>query len=636
MAYEPKPATQFIVDQQAAAGDRLPMTDTRDFDDATRGFIDRLDPYIVKDGQGKVVWDSSTYDFLTDDLASDPPDTVNPSLWRQSKLVATQGLYQVTDGIYQLRGMDLSNMSVIEGDRGIIVIDPLLSKETAAAALALYRKHRGDRPVTAVIYTHSHVDHFAGVKGVVDEADVTSGRVPILAPTGFMEHAISENVYAGTAMSRRSAYMYGAALTRGPEGQVGAGLGQTVATGEVTLIPPTVEIHTTGQEEVVDGVRIVFQMAPNTEAPSEMMFYFPDLQAVCLAEDATHNLHNLLTLRGAVVRDPHGWSNYLTETLDLFGADAEFAFASHHWPTFGNENVRHFLATQRDLYGYLHDQTVRLLNQGHTGPEIAEIIDRQIPPGLWKEWSTHGYYGSVSHNVKAIYQRYLGWFDGNPASLWQHPPVEKATRYVHFMGGADAVLEKARASFEQGDYRWVAEVVNHVVFADPSNAAAKDLLADTYEQLGYGAENGTWRNFYLSGATELRDKAFGTPTVTNSSDIIAGLTPSMLLDAVAIQIDGPKAWSESFTIQLDLTDVQESYRVQLSNGVLTYSPRPQPGAADLSLSMPAASLLVIAGGDLSPATLEAAGITMTGDASILQRLLGLLDPGDPDFAIVTP
>lgn len=606
------------------------MGDERDFEDSERGFVGRTDPFIVTNAAGKTVWDSSTYDFLT----GDAPSTVNPSLWRQSKLTAMHGLYEVTDGIYQLRGMDLSNMTVVEGDTGILIIDPLLTKETAEGALALYRKHRGDRPVTGVIYTHSHVDHFGGVRGVVDEADVIAGKVAILAPTGFMEHAVAENVYAGTAMSRRAAYMYGAALARGPMGQVGAGLGQTVSTGEVTLIAPTVEIHSTGQEETVDGIRIVFQMAPDTEAPSEMMFYFPDHRALCLSEDATHNLHNLLTPRGAVVRDPHGWSSYLTETLDLFGEATDVAFASHHWPTFGTDNVREFLALQRDLYGYLHDQTLRMMNKGMTGPEIAEAIE--LPPALWQAWHTHGYYGAVNFNVKAIYQRYLGWFDGNPAHLWEHPPVEKATRYVEFMGGADAVLIKARASFEAGDYRWVAEVVNHVVFADPDNAAAKELLADTYEQLGYGAENGPWRNFYLSGTTELRDGSFGTPTGAESTGLLAALTPAMIFDALAISVNGPRAWELSFSIQMDFTDDPVAYRLRLRNGVLTYSTRPQGEAADVTVTLPKSALLLLASGDLSPEKLAAAGVSVAGDASLLGQLVSVLDTPDPGFAIVTP
>ncbi|MGX7678722.1 alkyl/aryl-sulfatase [Jatrophihabitans sp. DSM 45814] len=625
----PKPVTRSIVQQQANLRDGLPFVDTQDFEDANRGLVAPIEGPVTGE-DGRVLWDNSTYSFL----AGDAPDSVNPSLWRQSSLVAVGGLFEVVEGIYQVRGMDLSNTSFIEGDEGVVVIDTLLTKETGSAALALYRKHRGNRPVKAIVYTHSHVDHFGGVRGYVTQEEVDAGQVPIFAPDGFVEHAISENVYAGTAMSRRSAYMYGAALARGPQGQVGAGLGQTVSTGSVTLIAPTHLISTTGHEEIVDGVRMMFQMAPDTEAPSEMLIYLPDHKALCTAEDATHNLHNLLTLRGAVVRDPHVWSQYLTETIDLFGAEVEVAFASHHWPTWDNERVVRFLSIQRDLYGYLHDQTLRLVNKGLVGPEIAEAI--LLPPALENAWHTRGYYGSVSHNVKAIYQRYLGWFDGNPAHLWEHVPVEKAKRYVEFMGGADAVVDKARASFDAGDYRWVAEVVNHVVFAQPDHAAARELLADTYEQLGYGAENGTWRDFYLSGATELRDGQFGSPTDAAAPDLIAQLTPAMLFDAIAIQVNGPKSWDENLSIDVILTDTDERYRLRLSNGVLTYSGHPQKGDAEATLTTTKRALPALALGGLSADGLTKAGIELSGDASVLARLSAVLDPGDKNFAIVTP
>ncbi|WAC57262.1 alkyl/aryl-sulfatase [Gordonia sp. SL306] len=632
MANTRKPPSATIVEQQRKLLDSLPFSDTADFDDATRGLVARRQPNAVKAEDGTVLWDNDTYSFLQ----GDAPDTVNPSLWRQSKLAAIDGLFEVVPGIYQVRGMDLSNTSFIEGDEGVVVIDTLLSEETGKAALELYREHRGDRPVKAIIYTHSHADHFGGVRGFVSQEELDAGKVKIFAPEGFMEHAISENVYAGVAMNRRAGYMYGAALERGPEGQVGAGLGQTLSIGTVTLLPPTDIITTTGHEEVVDGVRMVFQMAPDTEAPSEMLIYLPDFKALCAAEDATHNFHNLLTLRGAVVRDPHGWAKYLTETVDLFGGEVEAVFASHHWPVWGNERVVEFLTTQRDLYAYVHDQTLRMMNKGLTGPEIAESIE--LPPALETAWSTHGYYGSVSHNVKAIYQRYLGWFDGNPAHLWEHTPVEQAKRYVEFMGGADAVVTKARESFDAGDYRWVAQVINHVVFAQPDHADAKELLADTYEQLGYGSENGTWRDFYLSGTTELREGNFGTPTETNAPDIIAQLSPPMLFDAIAIQVNGPKAWDENLTIDVVLTDLDERYRLRLARGVLTYSTYPQAddAAVTLTLTTTKAALPALAGGGLSADGLAKAGIEVSGDASVLGRLTAVLDPGDKEFAIVTP
>jgi alkyl sulfatase BDS1-like metallo-beta-lactamase superfamily hydrolase len=605
----------------------LPFGDTADFEAAERGLIDPGDP-VVRNDQGEVVWDNGSYSSF---LTGDAPGSVHPSLWRQSTLVAKQGLFEVTDGIYQVRGYDLSNLSIIEGDTGVIVIDPLISTETAAAALALYRKHRGDRPVVAVIHTHSHVDHFGGVKGVVSQDDVDEGRVQIIAPEGFVEHAISENVYAGTAMGRRAGYMYGAALPRGPKGGVGAGLGQTTSTGTVTLISPTVTITDTGQELTIDGVRIVFQMAPGTEAPAEMHFYFPDRRALCMAENATHTLHNLLTLRGAVVRDPHMWAHYLTEAIEMFAGQSDVVFASHHWPTWGTENIIAFLTIQRDLYAYLHDQTLRLLNLGYTGPEIAEMIE--LPPALEQSWATHGYYGSVSHNVKAIYQRYLGWYDGNPARLWQHTPQDKATRYVESMGGADEVVARARTAFEIGDLRWAAELLDHVMFADSDHAEAKALLADVFEQLGFGSENGTWRCEFLSAATELRTGNFGTPTQTVSADIVTHLSPEMLFDALAIQVDGPKAWDLELAIRWVLPDHDAAYRVTVHNGVLTYvKDSDQP--AGLTLTAPNLALLALARGDVEAA--RGSGLITEGDESQLAALFSVLQPGDPSFNIIEP
>lgn len=598
-----------------------------DFEDADRGWIASLEPGVVHDAEGRVVWDNDSYQGF---LRGDAPDTVHPSLWRQSQLVARQGLYEVVDGIYQVRGLDLSNITFVEGDTGVIVIDPLISTETAAAALGLYREHRGDRPVTGLIYTHSHVDHFGGARGVLDQGEVDGG-VPVIAPAGFLEHAIAENVYAGTAMARRAAYMYGAVLPRGPRGGVGAGLGQTTSTGTVSLIAPTVDITETGQELTVDGVRIVFQLAPGTEAPAEMHFYFPDRAALCMAENATHTLHNLLTLRGALVRDPHAWAGYLSEAIERWGGEAQVVFASHHWPTWGQEELVHFLGVQRDLYAYLHDQTLRYLNQGYTGAEIAELI--QLPPALEDEWSTHGYYGSVSHNVKAIYQRYMGWFDGNPSHLWQHPPAETASRYVEAMGGADEVEARAADAAATGDLRWAAQLLDHVVFADPANASAKRALADVLERLGFGSENGTWRNFFLAGALELRQGSFGTPIETSSHDLLAELTPRLFFDALSVKIDGPRAWDLDVALRWTFPDRAETYRTTLRNGVFT-AVRDGTGDASLTVTAPNAAVALLALGDVAGAT--AAGLTLDGDAEALRTVLGVLDQGDPDFPIVEP
>jgi alkyl sulfatase BDS1-like metallo-beta-lactamase superfamily hydrolase len=517
----------------------------------------------------------------------------------------------------------------------VIVIDPLISTETAAAALALYREHRGERPVTGLVYTHSHIDHFGGAKGVVSAAEVAERQIPVLAPAGFLEHAIGENVFAGTAMGRRAAYMYGAKLGRGPDGQIGAGLGQTTSLGTVTLIPPNLEVSRTGQEETVDGVRMVFQMTPGTEAPAEMNFHFPDQRVLCIAENATHTMHNTLTLRGALVRDPHVWAHYLDESIELFGEKSDVLFAGHHWPRWGGERIVDYLKKQRDLYAYLHDQTLRLINKGRTGREIAEEIE--LPPSLAAEWHCHGYYGSVSHNVKAVYQLYMGWFDGNPAHLWEHPPVESARRYVEFMGGAEAVLARARESFEAGDYRWVAEVVNHVIFAEPENEAARELQADALEQLGYGAENATWRNFFLMGAQELREGISGTPTDSAAPDLLGQLSVAQILDAMAIRLDGKRAWDVRLTIAWQVTDPDERHLLELENAVLTHRPDRGDREAEATLIVERSALneLLIGAADLADLA-QGGRLRVEGDGMKLGELLGLLDDPDPGFAIVTP
>lgn len=595
-----------------------PFEDRADFDDAQRGFLGTLADPIIRNDTGEDVWDCEAYAFMSGEC----PDTANPSLWRQGQLVAKHGLFEVCEGIYQARGLDLSNVTFVEGDTGVIVIDPLLSVEPAKAALALYREHRGDRPVTAVIYTHSHADHFGGVRGVTDGKDI-----PIVAPAGFLEHAVSENVYAGAAMTRRAVYMYAADLDRNPVGQIGCGLGMTTSKGTVSLIAPTLEITHTGQEEVLDGVRIVFQITPGTEAPSEMNFFFPDRRALCMAENATHNLHNLLTLRGAVVRDARVWARYLAEARDLFAADSDVLFASHHWPTWDGERISGFLSEQHDLYAYLHDQTLRLANKGLTGIEIAE--EMQMPPAIENRWHTHGYYGSVSHNVKAIYQRYLGWFDGNPAHLWEHTPVESAKRYVEYMGGAGNVLLQARKSLEDGDLRWVATVVNHVVFADPSNTEARELLASAYDRLGQGAENGTWRNFYLTGAFELRGELKPTSVATTGSDLLTALTIEQIFDSIAVKLDGPRAWLEKAVIDWHFAD-GESRRMVLSNGVLSHSATMSGAPADLTLRLTRPQLFQVIG------TGKLDGVTTEGDPQTIGKVLSLLDTVDTQFPIVTP
>ncbi|HYF45975.1 MAG TPA: alkyl sulfatase dimerization domain-containing protein, partial [Acidimicrobiales bacterium] len=458
------------------------------------------------------------------------------------------------------------------------------------------------------------------------QAEVDAGDVSVLAPEGFLAHAVAENVYAGTAMGRRAGYMYGSLLPRGPAGQIGVGLGQATSSGTVSLIAPTVDIARTGQVEVVDGVTIEFQLTPGTEAPAEMNFLFPDRRALCVAENATHNLHNLVTLRGALVRDPHEWARYLTEAITLFSDRADVTFASHHWPTWGVEAGREFLARQRDLYAYLHDQTLRRLNQGATGAEIAEELE--LPEELARTWHLRGYYGSVSHNVKAIYQRYLGWFDGNPAHLWPHPPAEVARRYVEAMGGADAVVERARG--ELGDPRWAAELLNHVVFAQPDHTEARELLAEVYDGLGHGAENATWRNFFLTGALELREgvQVRGAPLVV---DMLAALTVEQVFDAMAIRVDGPRAAAEGVDLAIDwhITDEDRHVLTTLRHGVLVHQPVPGPTGAPTAYALTRGELLPLLAGfaEVEPTT---------GSGEALATLQSLLDRFDPAFPIVEP
>lgn len=588
-----------------------------DFADADRGLIAELEPGQIRNEQGRVVWDTEAYAFLD----RGRPDTAHPGLWRQSRLCAKQGLYEVTEGIYQVRGLDLSNMTLVEGDQGVLVIDPLISAETARAGLDLYRSRRGDRPVSGVLYSHSHVDHFGGVGGVTD------GNVPILAPKGFMENAASENVYTGPAMARRGLFQTGAHLPPGPRGQIGVGLGQASSTGTITLIAPNRDITRTGQEEVVDGVRIVFQMTPGTEAPAEMNFYFPEHRALCTAENATHNLHNLITLRGAPVRDARAWARYLDETVELFAHDSDVLFASHHWPTWETDRIVRFLCEQRDLYAYLHDQTIRMMNLGMVGSEIAERI--QMPPALERAWHTRGYHGSVSHNVKAIYQRYMGWFDGNPAHLWQHPPEEAARRYVECMGGIDEVVRKAGGYKAEGDLRFAATLLDHAVFSDPEHEGARAALAQVYELLGFGSENGTWRNFYLQGAAELR---YGKPeaVMETSTGVTSALSLEQLFTSVGIRINGPKAWEEHFAIDWVFTDLNTVHRTTLSNGAFTTREKPRRGKPDLTVTLNKFRLLRLLAGKGTE------GMSFEGDETLMDRLMGLLEPPDPVFAIVTP
>ena len=604
------------------------LGDERDFSDAKSGLIEAYDGSPILDAEGREVWNPSRYSFVE----GEAPESVNPSLWRQTQLLRIAGLFEVCEGVFQLRGFDLSNMHVIEGDEGVVVVDPLITTETAAAAIALYRKNRGERPITGLIYTHSHIDHFGGAKGLFP--DGVPENLPVLAPAGFVEEAVGENVFCGPAMARRAAYMYAAALEPGPEGQMGAGLGLTSSTGTISLIRPTDEIFATGDDRIVDGIRMRFQMLAESEAPANMSVYLPERRALCVADIAVHGMHNLMTPRGALVRDGHAWARYLGEALDLFGGEAEVLFAGHHWPIRGSERVRERLALQRDLYAYLHDQTVRMINLGYTGAEIAERLE--LPRSLSSEWSCRDYYGSLSHNVKAIYQRYMGWFDGNPAHLWQYPPSEAGKRYVELAGGPEGLLAKARTALDEGDYRWAAELCSHLVFADPSNEGARDLEAAALEQLGYGAENATWRNFFLMGAHELRQGRVGAPTIATPLDMVSALSVEQILDAMALRLDGPRASEADIQIRWVISDTGEEFLLNLTNGALTH--RPGRGVdAPTTLSMDRSTLdALIAKTEPVEDLLGSGRISVEGDPLKLGELLSFLDEPDPDFEVVAP
>jgi len=629
-----KDATKFTEAANNKLLSELNWDDTQDFEFAQRGYIASLEDPVITDGSGRPVWDMNAYAFLEAETA---PASVNPSLWRQSRLLALyHGLFKVTEGVYQIRGLDLSVMSIIETDSGYVVIDPLLTAPTAQAGMELVYRHIGQKPIVAVIYTHSHVDHWGGVKGIISEAEVKAGKIKVIAPEDFLEHAISENIIAGNVMSRRASYMYGNLLPKDVKGQVGAGLGQTTSTGLITLIEPTDYITETGQKLTIDGLEIEFQLTPNTEAPAEMNFLFPKYRALCMAENCTHTMHNLYTLRGAQVRDPKAWAHYVDEAIDYFDGQYDVIFASHHWPTWGEDACVDFLKKQRDMYKYLHDETLRLANQGYTILEIPELI--QLPPELFRAWYNRGYYGSINHNVKSIYQRYLGFFDGNPANLHPLPPEEAAKNYVDFMGGAEAVLDKARQSFEAGNYRWVAQVVNHLVFADPDNEEARALQADALEQLGYQAESGPWRNFYLSGAKELRDGVLDLPTPKTASPDTVKATPlEMFFDLLAVRLIGPKAEGKTITLNATFTDINEQYLLTVENGVLNYAKGKQANQADATLTMTRTALDQVLLGEANLADKLAAGeAKIEGDQGKLGEFLSLMDTFEFWFNIVTP
>ncbi|HEU4410913.1 MAG TPA: alkyl sulfatase dimerization domain-containing protein [Polyangiaceae bacterium] len=656
----PKPASRYTTEANQRVKEHLPFelpSEAEKYREAReRGFLETWNPLRIMSGgdDARPVWDLQPYkEFLDGD--PDAPFEVNPSLWRQAKINLANGLYEVIPGrVYQIRAFDMSNMTIIRGNEGLIVIDPLISVECAADGLRLFKEHFDcrDAVVKAVIFTHSHVDHFGGVLGVISEAQVEARSVEVIAPQGFLEHAVSENVYAGVAMTRRAQYMYGPYLHKGIRGQVDGGLGKGQSIGRVSIVRPN-EIIDSDKRHRVDGVEIEFHMTPGAEAPAEFDFYFPQFKAFCTAENATHTMHNIQTLRGARVRDALLWSKYMNETLQRYGDAAEVLFASHHWPVWNTKwneegskeknEVATFLRHQRDMYRYLNDQTLRMLNLGYTGVEIAEVF--KMPEALDREWSCRGYYGTVSHNVKGVYDRYMGWFDGNPSNLHALPPRESSPKYVKLMGGPTVVLSAARRAAERGEYRWAAELMNKLLFTEPDNEEAKAFQADVLEQLGYQAESGPWRNFYLMGARELR---IGIPTpeaASSDPSMVSAMTLEMIFDAIAARLNGPQASrNPSRTLWVIVPEHgadPERMLAEVSNGAMTtthvLSATPISGV-QVSITLARRTLDALIAGELSlKDVLQTPGlVTIDGDPKVLIRFFAMIDEGDPEFPIVTP
>lgn len=627
MASTPKDATEHT---RAANVPNNRQFDPADFERASRGLVAQHATGVI-DGEQGPAWDCNRHDFLA--LGTTSVDTVNPSLWRQAQLNHIHGLFEVDHGLWQARGYDLSNITFIAGDEGWIVIDPLTAAETAGACLELANQHLGERPVTAVIYTHSHVDHFGGVLGVTSQEDVDAGRCRVIAPEGFMHEVVSENVIAGPAMSRRAAYQFGPLLPAGPRQHVDCGLGKAIPLSQPSLIAPTEDITHTGQELVIDGVRIVFQMTPDTEAPAEMNFYFPDRGWLCMAENCTHNMHNLVPIRGAQVRNSLNWSKYIDEAIHLFGADAKLMFASHHWPRWENADVAQFLALQRDLYRWVHDQTMRYANHGETAVEIAERLE--MPDEFRTEAHTTGYYGHLAHNVKAVCQRYLSWYDGNPANLWKLPPVGAGERYVRLAGGADALLEGAQSSFDDGDYRWVVELLNHLVFADPTNTAARELQADAMEQIGYQSESAPFRNAFLTGALELREGTKKRRPITRAG-FLSSMSVDQLFDSIAVRLRAENVGGVDVSIDFDIIDLRQSWTLGLTHRALRYRPS-AGGTPDATVKLTKTALVSVVAADTTISELESNGqAELHGDIAAVDSIFDNLDTFMSMFPIVEP
>jgi alkyl sulfatase BDS1-like metallo-beta-lactamase superfamily hydrolase len=613
------------------AARRVASDDRKDFEFASRGFIcTRAEP-VIKHDSGRPAFDLSAYKFLE----SEAPESANPSLWRQAQILTKHGLFKVMDGIYQVRGFDVSTVSFIDAGAGWIVVDPLTTVEVARAALELVNANVAEKPVLAVIYSHSHVDHYGGVGGVTNAADAASGKVKIIAPEGFLEHAVSENIIAGPAMLRRARYQFGITLPCCAEGEMTSGLGPRPSLGSLSLIAPSLSITTTGQEVTIGDVTMAFQLTPGTEAPAEMNFYLPRHRAVFMAENANLTMHNLLPARGALVRDCKAWADYLTESIRLFAHKSDVMFAAHGIPRFGQAEIEAFLSNHRDAYKFLHDQAVRLMNMGLTATEIAEELE--LPEALAKRWFNRGYYGTLSHNSKAIYQRYLGWYDANPANLNPLPPEPAAKKYVAAMGGAAAVQKLADEAIASGDLRWAATVLNHLVFADDTNTKARETLADVYTRMAFDTEAGTWRNIYLTGAQELRMGPVQLPPGGFSPDVLAATTTAMLLDFAAVRVNPEKAAARAFKLNIELTDRKEKLLITVGNGVLVheYGVSDPKAGATLKMTRPDLLMSLFMGAPLA-GRIESGEVAVEGDAALYQALVDLIEPLKPNFPIVTP
>ena len=612
--------------------ERLPFENMEDFKLATRGLLAKPDNLVIKNAEGRVVWDMTGLDYL-DGVR---PDTVNPSLWRQAQLNALYGLFEVKPGIYQVRGYDLANVTFIRSDSGWIIVDPLTATETMQAAKALVDSHFGALPVKAILATHSHADHFAGIRALADEDDLSSGRIRFVAPEHFVKEVTSENVIAGNVMSRRAGYMFGNLIPRTPQGSIDSGLGKGVAFGSITLLKPTDIITATGQKLVLDGVEIEFQLTPGAEAPAEFVFYLPQFKALCVAEEVNGVMHNLYTPRGAKTRDALIWSRHLTDMLELFGDRMDLVFGSHHWPRWGRDAGYDYIAKQRDMYRFMHDQTVRLMNHGYTATEISNMLD--LPPSLAQEFYNRDYYGTVSHNVRAVYNFYLGYFDGVPANLNPLTPERRARNYMHLAGGPDGLMQHAKHAMKKGDYRWAAELLNHYVFAYPTKEEARALLADAYEQMGYQAESGPWRNFYLTGAKELRSGVDVTGGArTASPDMVSNVPTAMFLDFMAVRFNPEGADDLEVKINLDFTDTKEQFVLSLDNSVLNNIPNKQDANADATLTLTRDLFNQVALGATSfPKEIVKGNVKLGGNPLALMKVFSRLDEFANDFNIVTP